>query len=120
MLDRVRSWLPGAHKRAAEPAPKRAIEGTELLEWISQKKPLTLLDVRDQKDYRQGHIKGATLIPGGELQQRMYELRTDRTVVVVAGTDAKGVKASRQLRNAGLDVLYLKGGITAWPGKLVR
>jgi len=118
MLDRVRSWLPGAQKKAA--APKQDVESSELMEWIVQKKPMTLLDVRDQKSFRLGHIKGATLIPGYELQQRMHELRTDRMVVVLAATDAKAVRAARLLRSGGLEALVLKGGMVKWSGKLVK
>jgi rhodanese-related sulfurtransferase len=78
------------------------------------------LDVRDQKSYRAGHVKGSTLIPGGELQQRMHELRTDRMIVVLAEGDAKAVRAVRMLRNAALDAVHLKGGVGQWPGKMVK
>ncbi len=118
MLDRVRSWLPGAQKKEA--APKQEVEGGELMEWIAAKKSMTFLDIRDQKTYRLGHVKGAILIPGLELQQRMHELRTDRIIVVLAGTNAKAVRAARVLRSGGLEVVYLKGGIAQWQGKLVK
>jgi rhodanese-related sulfurtransferase len=117
MLDRIRSWLPGAVKK--EPA-KLTLEGSELLEWVNQKRSLTLLDVRDQKAYRGGHVKGSVLIPGSELPQRMHELRSDQLIVVLADSEAKAFKAARMMRQAGLEVMHLKGGIQAWPGKIVK
>ena len=40
-----------------------------------------LVDVRQLKEYVQGHIPGANLIPLGELSARMTELPTDRDIV---------------------------------------
>src|ERR687885_2451645 len=42
---------------------------------------VTLLDVRPELEYRQGHIAGARSIPVDELERRLSELPRDREVV---------------------------------------
>ncbi len=44
-------------------------------------KEYVLVDVRQQKEYVQGHISGAHLIPLAELSARMAELPCDRDVI---------------------------------------
>lgn len=43
--------------------------------------PLTILDVRPEKEFRAGHLPGALSIPGEDLAGRVLELPTDREVV---------------------------------------
>jgi rhodanese-related sulfurtransferase len=40
------------------------------------------LDVRQPKEYEQGHMPGAKLIPIGELDTRLAELDQDKPIVV--------------------------------------
>ncbi len=41
-----------------------------------------LVDVRTPKEYEQGHLPGARLIPVGELANRLSELDPQKTTVV--------------------------------------
>ncbi len=41
----------------------------------------TLIDVRQPREYQQGHIAGATLLPLGELSARLSELPTNKDVI---------------------------------------
>jgi rhodanese-related sulfurtransferase len=41
-----------------------------------------LIDVRTPKEYEQGHLPGARLIPVGELAHRLSELDPKKTTVV--------------------------------------
>lgn len=43
---------------------------------------VTFLDVRQPREYAQGHLPGATLIPLGELEQRLDALDRNKPVVV--------------------------------------
>ncbi|MCF6187814.1 MAG: hypothetical protein L3J49_10150 [Desulfobulbaceae bacterium] len=40
-----------------------------------------LVDVRNPKEYRKGHIPGACLMPVGELSARLSELPLDRDII---------------------------------------
>ncbi len=44
-------------------------------------KKYQLVDVRQPKEYTQGHIAGATLLPLGELAARQCELSRDRDII---------------------------------------
>jgi rhodanese-related sulfurtransferase len=41
-----------------------------------------LVDVRQPKEYEQGHLPGAQLIPVGELPNRLAELDPDKPTIV--------------------------------------
>ncbi len=46
-----------------------------------QEKDYLLVDVRQHKEYQEGHISGARLLPLGELSARLSELPVDRDIV---------------------------------------
>jgi rhodanese-related sulfurtransferase len=73
-----------------------------------------LLDVRQPDEYRAGHIAGATLIPLGELPQRMGDLPKDREIICVCRSGHRSQVAVRQLQSAGFNVVNLKGGMINW------
>jgi rhodanese-related sulfurtransferase len=52
--------------------------------FLKEKDPedYNLIDVRTPKEYEQGHLPGARLIPVGELADRLSELDSDRPTVV--------------------------------------
>lgn len=51
--------------------------------WSSaQNGDLLYLDVRQPKEYKQGHLPGAKLIPIGDLDKRLGELNPDQPTVV--------------------------------------
>jgi len=43
---------------------------------------MIFLDVRQPKEYQTGHLPGAKLIPLGELDNRLDELRRDKPTVI--------------------------------------
>jgi sulfur-carrier protein adenylyltransferase/sulfurtransferase len=52
--------------------------------FLKEKDPedYNLIDVRTPKEYEQGHLPGARLIPVGELADRLSELDSNRPTVV--------------------------------------
>jgi rhodanese-related sulfurtransferase len=91
-----------------------SINALELKGKLAGPDPVFLLDVREPDEYRAGHITGATLIPLGELQQRVDELPKTKTVVCVCHTGSRSTSATRFLLSAGLNVLNMKHGMIAW------
>jgi len=76
-----------------------------------------LLDVREPEEFMRSRIEGSKLIPLGELDERLAEIREwkDRPVVVHCHHGGRGVKACRMLSAAGfIRVANLAGGIEAW------
>ena len=77
----------------------------------------TILDVRDAKEYAEGHLPEAKNIPLAELDQRLPELDKfkNRSLIVVGKSDARGSAAAAKLGKAGFgDVVNLEGGVAAW------
>ncbi len=52
--------------------------------FLDEKKPedYNLIDVRTPKEYEEGHLPGARLIPVGELPDRLSEIDPDKPTIV--------------------------------------
>lgn len=82
---------------------------------------LFLLDVREPNEYQICRIPGATLIPLGELPQRLSELPSGSgapDIVVHCKMGGRSAKAVRQLIERGFRAENLKGGILEWIDKV--
>ena len=78
---------------------------------------LQILDVREPDEFTGplGHIRGAVLIPLGELAERAGELSKDRPVVAVCRAGGRSAQATIILQQAGFkEVANLTGGMLRW------
>ena len=76
-----------------------------------------VLDVRNDDEYKQGHIVNSLHIPVGLLANRMTELQKHKAhpVVVICRSGVRSNKACAMLRKQGFEAVYgLAGGIVAW------
>jgi sulfur dioxygenase len=76
-----------------------------------------VLDVRELSEFTGplGHIRGATLVPLGELAARAKELPKDKPVVAVCRAGSRSAHATAILQKAGIaDVANLPGGMLRW------
>lgn len=73
-----------------------------------------ILDVREQMEWQQGHIPGATHIPYGDLARRIGELPQGRRVLTYCATGVRSSLASGLLRAAGHEVANIRGGFSGW------
>jgi rhodanese-related sulfurtransferase len=78
-----------------------------------------VVDVRDDQEYRQGHVLNALPIPYGLMEERLQELEPykSRPLIVYCRTGQRSARACALLRKQGFARLYkLSGGLTAWRG----
>lgn len=75
---------------------------------------VTVVDVREPHEYEDGHVPGATLIPLGEVPDRVAEVPADRTVYVVCAMGGRSARAAEHLAGQGRDVVNVAGGTKAW------
>lgn len=75
---------------------------------------LHVLDVREDDEWRAGHIAGAQHIPLGELRAHLADIPKERTVLAVCRSGSRSDAAARGLRTLGYTVENLDGGVTAW------
>lgn len=76
-----------------------------------------VLDVREPHEFEAGHLPASTLIPLGQLSDRMAELEAQRThhIVVICHGGKRSATACGQLAQLGFANTYnIAGGILAW------
>ena len=74
-----------------------------------------ILDVREQSEWDEVHIPGATLIPMGDIPARIKEIPTDKTVIVQCRSGNRSSQVTDYLRKQGMtNVHNLAGGMNEW------
>lgn len=92
------------------------VEAASAVQLINHDSAL-LLDVREESEFREGHILNARHIPLGTLQKRLGELEgfKEKPVLVYCRSGHRSASACGALRKNGFqNVTNLKGGIMAW------
>ncbi|GLQ06836.1 ArsR/SmtB family transcription factor [Sneathiella chinensis] len=81
-----------------------------------QENSVTLLDVRPEEEYRQGHLPGALNIPAEELERRLSELPANLEIIAYCRGPycVLSVDAVAALRSRGYTARRLKTGFTNW------
>jgi rhodanese-related sulfurtransferase len=75
-----------------------------------------LVDLRDAKEFNEGHIAGALHIPQSKMASRISELDKYREKIIVLA-DKMGNQAGavgKNLTKAGFQVNRLQGGVAEW------
>ena len=88
----------------------------EVSEKIQTNRGVFLLDVRTEKEWSQGHIKGAHHIPLNELARRSSELdkHKNREIICYCQTGNRSIRAALRLKRLGFSTANMKGGIAEW------
>lgn len=74
-----------------------------------------IIDVREDHEFKRGHVVGATHVPLGSLPDRMGRLKTDRTFAVICQSGSRSRRAVDLLRGHGFeDAVSVRGGTGAW------
>jgi rhodanese-related sulfurtransferase len=82
---------------------------------MDQMKGMAILDVRTDKEFKDGHIPGSLHIPLDELGTRAKKLRRDKELVVYCQSGNRSIWAIKRLMGMGFTNLHnLRGGYHAW------
>lgn len=74
-----------------------------------------ILDVREPDEWQEHHIPGSTLIPLGDLPNRLNEVPEDQEVIVVCRSGNRSRSGRDILLNAGFStVTSMNGGLNDW------
>ncbi len=92
-----------------------SINAKEAITLLENDENVILLDVRTIKEYKKGHLQGATLIPLYALEANLGMLKRDKEkkIIVYCQSGNRSVAASRILEKKGFTPLNVKGGISA-------
>lgn len=93
------------------------ISVSDLEQYLDEDREIFLVDIRDWKSFRRGHIRGAVNIPEEEIQDRIGELPKNQLIVMYCYHGPQSMLASKELARAGYQVADVYGGIQAYGGK---
>lgn len=78
-----------------------------------------LLDVREPWEYEMVHVEGALHIPMGQIPERLGELNSAHTYVVMCHHGRRSQQVAGYLESHGYSRVHnLAGGIDAWAASL--
>ena len=93
----------------------QALNPVEVKKMLDAKKPLVLLDVRENEELAIVRIEGAIHIPMGDVPGRLHELDPDADMVVLCHHGMRSASVCNFLRQRDFqNVANLSGGIDAW------
>ena len=118
-LDKIEGYLEGsieAWYKQGLPIEKNGLLSVhELKAMIDSNRKITILDVRREKEWNDGHITGAMRIYLGHLPKQTDKIPKDNPIVVVCKTGNRSSFGTSILLKAGFDNVYnCLGGIEAW------
>ncbi len=97
----------------------QSISPKELYDRLGKGEQPTVVDVREQKEFDKQRLNiGETLIPVGEMRNRIDELpeNKDQEIICFCKVGLRGYEASQAMRMNGYNnVRLLEGGMAAWP-----
>jgi len=107
---------PAAQTKSETEGRMEEITATELKERIDRGDDLQIIDVREPNEYDIARIPGTTLIPLGQVTERMGEIDEGRETVVHCKGGVRSARAIEALTRSGFKgkLVNVKGGITAW------
>lgn len=99
------------------------VSGQDAASLIRDTKDLVILDVRTMNEYKSGHIKGATLMPVGEIDSRIKELEKFRgkPILVHCASGGRSPKAVNVLlKNKFGPIYHMNHGLASFNGNLKK
>lgn len=95
------------------------IDVEELRDKIKNKEKIVILDVRTAKEYENGHIEGALLIPIDELRDNTGKLNKNDEIIIHCRSSYRSYIGYRILKNMGFkNVKDLNGSYLSWERKI--
>ncbi len=84
---------------------------------LNSGKSMRLIDVREPQEFAQGHIKGAELIPLGELRERAPGELPDKEALILlcCRSGRRSAQAAQILSGMGYAHVFDLGGVLSWP-----
>ncbi|MDD3499376.1 MAG: rhodanese-like domain-containing protein [Sulfurovum sp.] len=95
-----------------------SVDASTAVAMIENDDNVTLLDVRTVPEYKEGHLRDATLIPLQQLNTHIDKLaeKKNTRILVYCQSGNRSVAASRILEKHGFTPVNVRGGIQALKG----
>ena len=93
----------------------KQITVVQLQQRLQHGEQLVLLDVREDNEYQHAHIDGSIHIPLNQIPERIPELDSQHTIVVICHHGMRSQQAAQYMLQSGFsDISNVVGGIDAW------
>lgn len=117
--EKVTSYLrKGIHdwtEKGKEIAHLKLLSVHELKRRLDENGPLQVVDVRSEKEWKEGHVPTATHIHVPDLEEQADKLDREQPVVTYCGSGYRASIAASILKREGFtDVYNVPGSISAW------
>ncbi len=83
---------------------------------IREEKGISIIDVREQTEFADGHIPGAINIPLNDIQLRMSEIDKAKEHIIVCLSGSRSRTAAAILSANGFRAKNMRGGMMNWNG----
>jgi rhodanese-related sulfurtransferase len=99
-----------------------SVDAKQAINLLENDDNVTLLDVRTIGEYKEGHLRDATLIPVESLSKNLGMLKQDKNkkIIVYCRSGSRSVSASRILEKNGFTPINVKGGLIQLKGARVE
>ncbi len=92
-----------------------AIAARDLWNDLRNHEPVVVVDVREPREFRQGHIPSARLIPLRRMLTERLDLPRSQRIVLVCRNGSRSARAAAHLLTNGFDQVYLlRDGLVSW------
>lgn len=82
---------------------------------------VVIIDVREENEYKQGHIENAILIPLNTIDENNLQLPDkDQTLLIYCRSGNRSAKAAKKFVKLGYQNVYDFGGIIDWTYGIVE
>ena len=119
------AWLTGCAPAEQKPqkeiiamATYQMISPEEAKEMMDERKDILILDVREEHEYKGGHVPGAKLLVLDQITEETAAAvipAKDTTTLIYCRSGRRSKIAAQQLADMGYINLYEFGGILDWP-----
>lgn len=93
----------------------------EVKKKIDRGEDIVIIDVREEYQYKKGHLKNAIHIPLAKIRTRLKKLDPNKETIVYCQSGFQSRTASNILVSEGFKrIRYMSGGIQGWSYDLVK
>lgn len=110
-------------KEAPTEAVAKDISIEESKKLINEGEVTLILDVRNEDEFAEGHLKNAIQIPVNELKENLSDIEKfkDELVLVYCRTGKRSAEAMDILKENGFkNLVHMKDGISKWDGEVEK
>ncbi|MCJ1909838.1 rhodanese-like domain-containing protein [Planococcus ruber] len=94
----------------------KRITTQEVNKYLEENKEVSIIDVREAAEVKEGKIPGAVNIPLGLLEFRLQDIDKSREHIMVCRSGNRSGMAAQLLADRGYNVINMDGGMLEWEG----